>query len=448
MSNISSAGSFLTASYTFFMLEVPPAKPQKNSFIKKYGKVKAFNELGSKIIATAISFNDGYKIFLEELLNVKRPNYDINLKDNYKYNKYYYKYYNFDSLEQRNLNDEYILMFDAIDSVCKNFINKNHEFNDIDELLDTLNDDYLTNYYILKSLKEYKNHDDTITNLQKMIFEDNKDDFINYVLINKANNITHHDVYEILFYRYDLDLSDISKLIKRYEIGYFELIKGMGKYINDLEKEIEVAKSSNNKDELKKSDLIKKVEMKFNHALKLLSIHYVEQISEPDVLRLIQMMKELKSFTNTDLNILDFVCNYKITSEQVGKETVDFILGDANEISYQNIYRYEKEISNIKYLDSNSMIKMFNALLSLHDKKLIFKFLESISKNTDIYPLKDIILNTNDMDLIAEYLFLRSDEATIKKVFKDKDTYQKYVISKGIAKTYDFKINRREDNYE
>ena len=227
------------------------------------------------------------------------------------------------------------------------------------------------------------------------------------------------------------------------------MIADINIYIDDLKTTINDLVNSN-KNELKKSDEVKIFEMKFKHILNVINeiinnefnnLSKVQTFAISNlVLVLLNMMKDLNKSINTDLSIFDFVCECKLIDSIIGNELITNILGDGNEINYQNIYRYEKEIAKIKCLDNNSLIKLVNALLSINEYKLLFKLLENVSKNQEISVLKNTILSTNNTDIIAEYLLLTNDHDAITKVFKDDENYKKYAIERGIAKTYDFKI--------
>ena len=229
-------------------------------------------------------------------------------------------------------------MFKIIDIVIDKYVNEyNSDLTDLYELIKATNDEYLINYFTLKSFKFILSYDHSIKNINKYVFKGNED-LIRRFLLETKEDIKMLDVCDILFYRYDLDIDFIKTIISKYNINDEEILKIIQIYVNRLKNRIDGL--LNSKITIKKTDEVEIFENEFKHVLKFISIYPYPKKLENEIVYLIKLMNRVNNKINLDLNIFTFICDYKIENDDVSKEVVDSIIGVGNEVNYQNIYRY------------------------------------------------------------------------------------------------------------
>ena len=421
--------------------------------VRKYVLNDLIKWNGKEIIVDIINNYKGEEdilYFIKDYVITPRP-IDYKEMDN-DYNNLNY-YYN-ENLESRICAD-YIATYKIIDAYSNKHkkVEANQKYYELllEPIINNANDRFLLTYYYLRNYRilplphKRLNPNEFLKTICSICSLKNKEDFRRfleyYVEEIKSLNMVV-DIKPILEYRYDLYNMEGLDLNKLYEIGNITDVNTVvEENINKLKKAVSSPDYKDESKKLKRSNYLIYLEMLFKNTLKLVTsqedvyemYHYIKDLS--DILRL------SNNFFNDDLNILYIAKESLCLDENVSKEVVNYILGDGNEVDYNRINRLKNSIKKIKYLKDESLVKLTTELLRTKDYDLIFSFLDSISKNnkTDIEVLRYAILNSNDKNVIAEYIYLAADEDLIKKKFIDKDNYIKYCDDMYIRREYEIK---------
>ena len=101
-------------------------------------------------------------------------------------------------------------------------------------------------------------------------------------------------------------------------------------------------------------------------------------------------------------------------------------------------------MSQIKYIDDENLLTLTKkALVSENPYKV--EYLKNISKISNIVLLKDIILKTNDKELITAYVYLANDISLLYKHFSSYENFTRwvnlFVIKTGNETMHDWALN-------
>ena len=140
--------------------------------------------------------------------------------------------------------------------------------------------------------------------------------------------------------------------------------------------------------------------------------------------------------------ILSLLDKYKIKDDVIIDNLINNIKGNGNEIDNNRLNKYIEVIIN-KGTNSYALIRIMNSLAAYIIERKDFYSLSFISKlqkwNVQV-DIKDIVASTNNLDIIAYYIYKYKDKNMLNKYFNGSmDKFKEYVLKSNVK--FNIKIN-------
>ena len=412
--------------------------------LKKYILDYLIKEHGKKIIINIIrdyqEIKGGKAIInlVKDSIISPRPNYDKELDNDYYNSNYYYK-----DISDKNIfhndNVNYIVSYNIIKEYVSRYKEIKTLIHGLDFVLDT-NDNNLFTYYYLLNYKNLPIPDKYKLSVicKKCNYNNKKEfkEFLDYYISYYKGTIV--DIKPILKHRYDLCDIDGFEFNDLFKIGDIDdILLVIKDNISKLKEAIASPLYLSQKTSVKQSNKAARLQIIFKNTIKMADA-IKDRVDVHDYIdELYDILKASNYFYNNNLNVLYMAENTVCLSDRICNDIVSFILGDGNEANTNRIIYLKDKIKNIRSLDEESLIKLTSELLKTKDYDLILSFLENTAWHSNIQVLEDMIVNTNDLNIIAEYIYLTKDRDLLKKKFVDKDKYLNYCVDNNIRKKYE-----------
>ena len=123
------------------------------------------------------------------------------------------------------------------------------------------------------------------------------------------------------------------------------------------------------------------------------------------------------------INPVILATKYKITNKITNDKIVNYMLGEGNEIDLKRLKKYDKYIEDIKYLDDENILKIAPFYINSNNS-FVYRFMYFVNNITNIDILENIVLATNNTEIINCYYGLRAgatyyyDNLSKKKLIK------------------------------
>ena len=93
---------------------------------------------------------------------------------------------------------------------------------------------------------------------------------------------------------------------------------------------------------------------------------------------------------------------YKITDKKINDKIINYLLGEGNEVDIEKVNRYKRTICDIKHLDDENILKIAPYYVNSNNI-FVHSFMNFVSNITNIHIIENVVLNTNDVEIINRF---------------------------------------------